>query len=83
MKTGHENRIKNISFEEAKAKVQAELGRIITKPSEGRFGSKPTTSTFFLDESGRVRAVYNHTLNDFWWVPTLGERVKEIQTKLS
>ena len=82
MKTGHANRIKNISFEDAKAKVQAELGRIITKPSEGLFWTKPTNSTLFLDDNGRVRAVYNHTIRDFWWVPTPGEKVKEIQTKL-
>jgi len=72
-KEGIQYKIKNISYEDAKKRVKDKLGMIRTKEGIGLLWTKSTKSTYFLDKSGTRRAVYNHTVRDFWWIPQFSE----------
>lgn len=67
-KMGYENRIENVSYEDAKNRVLDRLGFIKTKENVGMFWTKKTKSINFLNEEGKVVAIYNKTIRDFWWV---------------
>ena len=67
-KMGYENRIENISYEDAKNIVLDRLGFIKTELSVGMMWTKKTESINFLNEEGKIVAVYNKTIRDFWWV---------------
>ena len=64
----YEHRIENITYEDAKKRVFDRLGFIKTKPGVGMMWTKKTKSTNFLDEKGKILAIYNQTVRDFWWV---------------
>jgi len=63
----YEHRIKNISLKDAEKRVFNRLGYIKTKPGIGMFGTKKTKSVNFLDKKGKIVAIYNTTIRDFWW----------------
>lgn len=67
-KIGYKYRIENITFEDAAKRVLDRLGFIKTKPGIGMMWTKRTKSTCFLGERGGIRAIYNHTVKDFWWL---------------
>lgn len=67
-KIGYENRIENISYEDARNRVLDRLEFIKTEENMGMFWTKKTKSINFLNEEGKVVAIYNKTIRDFWWV---------------
>lgn len=64
----YEHRLKNITYEDAAKRVFDRLGYIKTKPGVGMMWTKKTKSTHFLDKKGKIVAIYNKTIRDFWWV---------------
>ena len=64
----YENRLQNITYEEAEKQVFDKLGYIKTKPGVGIMWTKKTKSINFLDKQGKIVAIYNMTIRDFWWV---------------
>ena len=67
-KIGYRYRIKGISYDDAIKRVFDKLGFIKTKSGVGMMWTKKTKSTYFLDNKGKIRAIYNHTNKNFWWV---------------
>ena len=67
-KIGYRYRIKDIFYDEAVRRVFDKLGFIKTKQGTGIAWTKKTKSTYFLDNKGEIRAIYNHTNKNFWWV---------------
>ena len=68
IKIDYENRLKNITYEEAEKRVFDKLGFIETKPGVGMMWTKKTKSVNFLDKKGKIFAIYNQTIKDFWEV---------------
>ena len=66
-KIDYEHRIKNITYEEAVKQVFDSLRYIKTKPGVGMMWTKKTESVNFLDKKGKIVAIYNKTIRDFWW----------------
>ena len=66
-KINYEHRLQNISYEEAEKQVFNKLGFIKTKAGVGMFWTKKTKSVNFLDEKGKILAIYSETIRDFWW----------------
>lgn len=64
----YENRLQNITYEEAEKRVFDKLGYIKTKHGVGMYWTKKTKSINFLDKQGKIIAIYNTTIRDFWWV---------------
>ena len=64
----YENRLQNITYEEAEKQVFDKLGYIKTKPGVGMMWTKKTKSINFLDKKGKIVAIYSETVKDFWWV---------------
>ena len=68
VKVDYEHRIKNITYEDAAKRVYDKLGYIKTKPGVGMMWTKRTKSIHFLDKKGKIFAIYNQTIRDFWEV---------------
>lgn len=68
MEIDYEHRLQNISYEEAEKQVFDKLGFIKTREGVGMFWTKKTKSINFLDEKGKIVAIYNITIRDFWWL---------------
>ena len=64
----YEHRLKTITYEDAEKQVFDRLGFIKTKPGVGMMWTKKTKSINFLDKQGKIIAIYNQTIKDFWWV---------------
>lgn len=65
---GYMKRIENISYKSAEKRVLDRLGFVKTKPGVGFAWYRPTKSTYFLGERGGIRAIYSHTMKQFWWI---------------
>ena len=68
IKIDYENRLRNITYEEAEKQVFDKIGFIKTKPGVGMMWTKKTKSVNFLDKKGKIVAIYNQTIKDFWEV---------------
>jgi len=67
-KIGYRHRIKNISYGDAKKRVMDRLGFIKIKSGIEMLWTKRGKTTDFLGKDGNIKAIYSHTLKDFWWV---------------
>lgn len=63
----YENRLQNISYEEAKKHVLEKFGAIKTRESVGMMWTQRTKSIQFLDDEDKIVAIYNITIRDFWF----------------
>lgn len=67
MKKGYENRLRNISYLEARELVHNKIGNYTTKRSRGMMWTQRTKDVFFYDTTKKLVAIYSFTIKDFWW----------------
>ena len=68
MKKGYENRLKDISYIEARDIVQKEVGSFTTKKVAGMAWTQRTEDIFFYDTNEKLVAIYGVVLKDFWFI---------------
>ena len=66
-KKGYENRLKNISYIEARELVQKEVGSFTMKKVAGMAWTQKSEDIFFYDSSEKLVAIYGVVLKDFWF----------------
>ena len=67
MKKGYENRLKNISYIEAREIVQKEVDSFTMKKVPGMVWTQRTDDIFFYDSNEKLVAIYGSALKDFWF----------------